>query len=550
MAKITLADVANGSNAMSTINANSDAIEVASDDFLSRSGVGPNEMNADLNMNSKKILNLAPATTATEPVTLSQLETWQNPGSGVGVTDGNKGDITVSNDGDTWLLNTRDIDAATNINGVVPPANLGTGTADGTTFLRGDGAWSAVSGAGGVLPPDDTYTDITVTASGTVWTINPNAITHAKYQSIAADRILGTTGSSGVPAEIPCTSTGRAILAGTSAAGVRGTLGLGTLSTLNSVASANITDGNVTLNKIENITAGSVLGRSAGAAAGSIELILLSATGQSLIASSSPAQARTVIGSPAVAHSHGATEVSSVDASAINAGTGVINPTKLAGAGTPSTASVLRGDGTWATALAGGTILTSGSTLNGSQVLSGKVPPAQLGTGTTGTGVFLRGDGAWVAAPGASSGFSPAGVVITGAPLYVIPASSPEDDVVIVTTDPKNLLEMGGATNIGGLVVLTTGATMDYKLVFTANFIRTTGTATYTFYVGINSVKDTTYGTYTIPASVNNHQVVFEALLKGLPTGTAVTVIRSASGAGESATLTSIGLSVLRISST
>lgn len=71
MAKLTLSDVTNLQNESSvigTINANSDLIEAALEKTLSRDGTSPNQMLADLDMNSHRILNLPQAVSDTEPV--------------------------------------------------------------------------------------------------------------------------------------------------------------------------------------------------------------------------------------------------------------------------------------------------------------------------------------------------------------------------------------------------------------------------------------------------------------------------------------------------
>lgn len=72
MAKLTLLDVSSGYGATTQINANADATMAAMENTLSRDGTAPNQMEANLDMNSNRILNLLDAVNASEPVTLGQ----------------------------------------------------------------------------------------------------------------------------------------------------------------------------------------------------------------------------------------------------------------------------------------------------------------------------------------------------------------------------------------------------------------------------------------------------------------------------------------------
>lgn len=72
MAKLTLNTVQNGYSATTDINANSALIEEAFENTLSRDGSSPNTMQASLDMNSHRILNLPDAVNNQEPVTLAQ----------------------------------------------------------------------------------------------------------------------------------------------------------------------------------------------------------------------------------------------------------------------------------------------------------------------------------------------------------------------------------------------------------------------------------------------------------------------------------------------
>lgn len=78
MAKLTLADIANLQNEQSvvnTINANSALIENSLENTLSRDGTSPNQMSADLDMNSRRIINLPVPLSNLEPIRLVDIST-------------------------------------------------------------------------------------------------------------------------------------------------------------------------------------------------------------------------------------------------------------------------------------------------------------------------------------------------------------------------------------------------------------------------------------------------------------------------------------------
>lgn len=133
MAKLTLDDIASGYGSATKFNSNNDKIEAAVENTLSRDGTAPNTMEANLDMNSYRILNLPDATNNQEPLTLGQAATLE--GFTIAATQGAVGEAL-------WPQTAAELAAAvTPSDYAYPPGNVlrygavGNGTTDDTTAV-------------------------------------------------------------------------------------------------------------------------------------------------------------------------------------------------------------------------------------------------------------------------------------------------------------------------------------------------------------------------------------------------------------------------------
>lgn len=170
MAKLVLTDLASlesQASAIQTINANAAAIETALENTLSRDGTSPNQMEAVLDMNDYRVINLAAPVSSSDAARLSDIaDALSVDATLVPSMTGNSGKI-MSNDGS--ILNWKTPSQITGLGDVITTNNLSDLTSAPTARTNlglGTAALAATGTSGATLG----YLNSNLTFSGTLAT--------------------------------------------------------------------------------------------------------------------------------------------------------------------------------------------------------------------------------------------------------------------------------------------------------------------------------------------------------------------------------------------
>lgn len=179
---------------------------------------------------------------------------WEPQAQAAGVSDGDKGDVTVSGGGSTWTIDNDAVTFAKLQN--IKDARLigresGAGTGDAKEIrLDSQFVWTTISGEPALtisVPSDATKVDtstqvnagtgltgggdlstsrtISVASNGITTSLIADAnVTFAKMQAISANVLLGNDGTGTTVEQITCTAAGRALIDDADAAAQRATL--------------------------------------------------------------------------------------------------------------------------------------------------------------------------------------------------------------------------------------------------------------------------------------------------------------------------------------
>jgi hypothetical protein len=246
---------------------------------------------------------------------------WAAGGGGGGISDGDKGDVTVSASGTVWT-----VDA---IGGVAA-----------ARVARTDSGWSNTAGVyshalsvGGAMTQAGGDGVLVVEAGGTSVDILSVGNTGASLVSsaTAADALV-ILGTAALYQPLDADLTAIAALGGT---GLARRTGASTWSVGTQVATGEIADDAVTYPKIQEVTATDrLLGRST-AGAGVVEEIACTSAGRALLDDADASAQRTTLGLAAIAASGSATDLT----------TGTVPSVRLGAS--PTATKSLRGDQTW-----------------------------------------------------------------------------------------------------------------------------------------------------------------------------------------------------------